>query len=182
MCLQPRRVAFFWEDKYETLQTPIQGPHHRRDARNAEMVLRFPGREVLFTILLATMMIPGVLFLIPLPWWGPVLAPTLIALGMAICGTLMTQKDPEPWPRRGAWIIASLGALLAVVLFNLDAAVALGGGAAAVRAALPEVFRWPWFILALLLMSAVLFDLLSQVRATAPRLKGPSASAIVREQ
>jgi hypothetical protein len=42
-----------------------------------------------------------VLFLIPLPWWGPVLAPTSIALLMLVLGTQITQfgKDESPlWP------------------------------------------------------------------------------------
>ncbi|MEI6567043.1 MAG: hypothetical protein WCR20_10215 [Verrucomicrobiota bacterium] len=34
-----------------------------------------------------------ILFLIPLPWWGPVLAPVLIASLMIIWGTLVTQEE-----------------------------------------------------------------------------------------
>src|SRR5260221_1500560 len=32
-----------------------------------------------------------ILFLLPLPWWGPVLAPVCIALLMVVWGTLVTQ-------------------------------------------------------------------------------------------
>ena len=37
-----------------------------------------------------------VLFLLPLPWWGPVLAPVLIALLMIVWGTLACQVDGTP--------------------------------------------------------------------------------------
>src|SRR5438477_835536 len=33
-----------------------------------------------------------ILFLLPLPWWGPVLAPVCIALLMTVWGTLVTQS------------------------------------------------------------------------------------------
>ncbi len=104
-----------------------------------------------------------VLFLIPLPWWGPVVAPVLIALGMLICGTIITQHAHEPWPRRWAWVSAWFGAALVIGVFNADAAQAAGRGADAVRAVVPEHFRWAWFALALALMSAVLVDLLRQI-------------------
>src|ERR1051326_1970934 len=34
-----------------------------------------------------------ILFLLPLPWWGPVLAPVLIALLMIVWGTLASRFD-----------------------------------------------------------------------------------------
>src|SRR5207249_5716507 len=33
-----------------------------------------------------------ILFLLPLPWWGPVLAPVCIALLMIVWGTLVSQR------------------------------------------------------------------------------------------
>ena len=46
-----------------------------------------------------------ILFLLPLPWWGPVLAPVSIALVMIVWGTLATQSgDARPTPAgRGRW-------------------------------------------------------------------------------
>ena len=40
-----------------------------------------------------------ILFLLPLPWWGPVLAPMLIASLMIVWGTFASQVEPGPLPR-----------------------------------------------------------------------------------
>ena len=40
-----------------------------------------------------------ILFLLPLPWWGPVLAPVSIALVMIVWGTLATQSDEDATER-----------------------------------------------------------------------------------
>ena len=39
-----------------------------------------------------------VLFLLPLPWWGPVLAPVCIALLMIVWGTLVSQRAARARP------------------------------------------------------------------------------------
>ena len=39
-----------------------------------------------------------ILFLIPLPWWGPVLAPVLISLLLILWGTLASQFEHAPTP------------------------------------------------------------------------------------
>lgn len=106
-----------------------------------------------------------VLFLLPLPWWGPVLSPALIALFMIVGATLVTQfEDRRLWPRRWALVMNAAGILIALRVFMADAIRALPQGEAAVRAALPEHFNWPWFTAALLLMSATIADLLWQLR------------------
>jgi hypothetical protein len=106
-----------------------------------------------------------VLFLLPLPWWGPVIAPVLIAGLMIVGGTMVTQLgDARFWPRRWALAMNAAGIVLALGVFMQDSLRALAGGEAAVRAALPTRFNWPWFGVALLLMSAALLDLLWQMR------------------
>jgi hypothetical protein len=40
-------------------------------------------------------------FLLPLPWWGPVLAPVSIALVMIVWGTLVTQSEDAATGSRG---------------------------------------------------------------------------------
>jgi hypothetical protein len=104
-----------------------------------------------------TVMDWDVLFLIPLPWWGPVLSPMLIALLMIIWGTVATQweRKTPPWgPEIAAWVTGGVGALVALGVFMADTLAAAARGEAAVRSVLPEYFNWPVFGFALLLMAA----------------------------
>ena len=98
-----------------------------------------------------------VLFLLPLPWWGPVLAPVLISCLMIAWGTLATQEGVVPATSSGVWgtwILNACGVALALYLFMADTIQASGRGTDAVREVLPRVFHWNWFALALGLMSA----------------------------
>jgi hypothetical protein len=92
-----------------------------------------------------------VLFLLPLPWWGPVLAPVSIALVMIAWGTLATQSAGSG--ARWTWAPASAGIALALAVFMADAWRALPGGRDAVLHVLPSAFEWPLFVVALLLMA-----------------------------
>src|SRR5512141_1449569 len=95
-----------------------------------------------------------VLFLIPLPWWGPVLSPVLIALLLVIGGTLVSQADrPDRpiWPGWKAWGLNLSGVGLALYVFMADALQIAPQGTDAVRKILPTTFNWPLFIVALLL-------------------------------
>jgi hypothetical protein len=97
-----------------------------------------------------------ILFLLPLPWWGPVLAPVSIASLMIVCGTLVTQwQDRAPATRltRASWGASCAGIVLALAVFMTDAIRALPGGANAVRLVRPTAFNWPVFAAALLLMA-----------------------------
>jgi hypothetical protein len=94
-----------------------------------------------------------VLFLLPLPWWGPVLAPVSIALLMIVWGTLATQSDDGGTDARWAWALACSGIVMALAIFMVDAWRALPDGRDAVMRVLPATFNWPLFGTALLLMS-----------------------------
>ena len=98
-----------------------------------------------------------VLFLLPLPWWGPVIAPVSIALVMIAWGTLASGPS-TPSPDRGRafllWTASGLGAVLALYVFMADALRVAPQGVDAVRAVLPTTFNWAMFIVALALMSA----------------------------
>jgi len=50
-----------------------------------------------------------ILFLIPLPWWGPVWAPTSIALLMILWGTFMTKVERSPVSFGSRWKCLALG-------------------------------------------------------------------------
>ena len=96
-----------------------------------------------------------ILFLLPLPWWGPVLAPVSIAVLMMWWGTMATQSDADA--KDAGWAVALTGAGIALALgvFMIDAWRALPNGREAVMAVLPDYFNWPLFLVALLMMAAL---------------------------
>ncbi len=95
-----------------------------------------------------------ILFLLPLPWWGPVLAPVSIALVMMLWGTLETQSGDDAADARWTWALAAVGIVLALAVFMIDAWRALSDGRDAVLQVLPTTFNWPLFWVALLLMAS----------------------------
>jgi hypothetical protein len=94
-----------------------------------------------------------ILFLLPLPWWGPVLAPVSIALVMIVWGTLVTQLHDHENEARWPWALGSIGIAIALAVFMLDAWRALPGGREAILRVLPTTFNWSLFWLALVLMA-----------------------------
>jgi hypothetical protein len=94
-----------------------------------------------------------ILFLLPLPWWGPVLAPVSIAVLMIAWGTLVTQPSGVARDARWSWALALVGIVLALAVFMIDAWRALPHGREAVLGVLPTSFNWPLFSVALLLMA-----------------------------
>jgi hypothetical protein len=104
-----------------------------------------------------------ILFLIPLPWWGPIIAPMAIACLMIAWGTLTTQMKDGDRPSRNEvsiWSAAGVGTILALGVFMADAPRAMPGGESAVRSVLPASFNWPLFVLAFVLMSVPVAQLL----------------------
>jgi hypothetical protein len=103
-----------------------------------------------------------VLFLIPLPWWGPVISPMLIASLMILWGTIASQFEHPKIPWRAelaAWGIGLLGVLIALGVFMADTMAVASHGENAVRNVLPKTFHWPLFGGALILMGAPVFQL-----------------------
>jgi hypothetical protein len=95
-----------------------------------------------------------VLFLLPLPWWGPVLAPVSIALVMILWGTLATQSADAATRARWTLVFGCAGILLALAIFMLDSSRALPGGRDAILRVLPTSFNWPLFGVAWLLIAS----------------------------
>ncbi|MCX6544643.1 MAG: hypothetical protein NTV05_09545 [Acidobacteria bacterium] len=98
-----------------------------------------------------------VLFLLPLPWWGPVLAPVLVALLMIAWGTLASQCElPQrtPLPEGWTWAPNAAGIVLALYVFMADAIRVAPQGVTAIVNVLPVRFNWPLFAVALSLMAA----------------------------
>ena len=116
-----------------------------------------------------------ILFLIPLPWWGPVWAPTSIALLMILWGTFMTKVERSPVSSGSHWELLALGGIgvaLALFTFMADALHTADQGTDALRNMLPVRFNWPLFGVALALMALPAADVARQeLRA---RRKGES--------
>ena len=107
-----------------------------------------------------------ILFLLPLPWWGPVIAPASIAALLIVGGTLITRRDARAsalMPRRFAWGLSCIGAVLALYVFMADAIRASSHGAEATRNVLPTSFNWGLFLIAFALMSVPIADAVWQL-------------------
>lgn len=97
-----------------------------------------------------------VLFLIPVPWWGPVLAPALIAAMMCVGGAAAVYGADRDVSWRLSWTNAAVAAAgIAVVLytFTADALGAVPDGLDAVAEVRPSAFQWPVFTLGFVAMS-----------------------------
>jgi hypothetical protein len=108
-----------------------------------------------------------ILFLLPLPWWGPVIAPVSIALLMIIWGTLASQFERPPGSWLSNWRVWALnltGVGLALYVFMADAIRVSSGGVDALRNLLPTYFNWPLFSVALALMAAPVIKLCFELR------------------
>ena len=98
-----------------------------------------------------------ILFLIPLPWWGPVIAPISIALLMIVWGTLVTrdavrESSPRESLRSGGlqrtrYRVGALRVHGRFVSRGQPGSDRAGNGT-------PTVFNWPLFALAVTLMAA----------------------------
>lgn len=107
-----------------------------------------------------------VLFLLPLPWWGPVLAPVLISLLLILWGTFASQFErthPPALSNWRAWLLNFAGVALALYVFMADAIAVSPHGLEAIRTVLPEKFNWPLFCVALALMSAPVVPIIRQL-------------------
>ncbi len=137
-------------------------------SRLGYMLIAFGVWDIFYYVFLAvisgwphSIMDWDVLFLIPLPWWGPVIAPCLIAALMIIGGTLVSQHDQPDrpiWPNRWAWLMNIGGVIIALCVFMADVIRALSEGVQSVRDVLPQSFNWPLFIIAWVLMAAPIID------------------------
>jgi hypothetical protein len=116
------------------------------------------------------------LFLIPLPWWGPVLAPALIAALICVAAVLAVVRIERGQqlgitPLRFATVMG--GALLALYVFMADAIRAVLAGPVDWDALRPTPFQWPLFLVALVLMAVPTLLATCPVRFAEPRSVSP---------
>ncbi|MEJ2245996.1 MAG: hypothetical protein P8Y80_07985 [Acidobacteriota bacterium] len=118
-----------------------------------------------------------ILFLLPLPWWGPVIAPVSISLLLITGGTLVIQFDRTErplWPDRRVPAACMVGAILVLYVFMSDAIRVLDQGADVIRQVLPTTFNWPLFGLGLALMALPVVNLavLKRAKSKVPDAEG----------
>jgi len=97
-----------------------------------------------------------ILFLIPVPWWGPVLAPVLIAAVMCLGGAaavLQVERGVVWRLNRTNLGLAAAGIAVVLYTFMADSLGALPGGRDAVIRVRPSDFEWPLFALGFVIMS-----------------------------
>jgi hypothetical protein len=107
------------------------------------------------------------LFLLPVPWAGPVLAPLVVAASMLVAGSMILHGEYRGrpmllhWPQ---WLALGIGGTIIVVAFCWDHRNLLDGGR-------PNPFNWPLFILGMTIgIAGFLFALPSSaVRVAAAR-------------
>ncbi len=91
-----------------------------------------------------------ILFLIPLPWIGPVIAPVLIALLMIIIGISLTHlfhQGREFKPTAVTWVLAVAATLILLFSFMNDLDAGL-------RQAMPEPYNYWMLVTGLILYTA----------------------------
>jgi hypothetical protein len=120
----------------------------------AAFVIAFGVWDITFYLFLkvllgwpASLLTWDILFLVPVPWVGPVLAPVLVSLAMVIAGVwhLYREDSARPVrPGRAHWIGILLGAGIIVLSFAMDYRNILRGG-------LPRPFHWTLFAAGMLL-------------------------------
>ncbi len=102
------------------------------------------------------------LFLIPLPWWGPVAAPVMIALLMIICGCLaiVYEENNRKLRLSRSWLVIAFSGLF-IILFSFmrDALTMLPVGFERLSAIQPSSFKWEIYIFGLMILCIVMLNL-----------------------
>jgi hypothetical protein len=99
-----------------------------------------------------TLLDNDLLFLIPLPWWGPVLSPVLIAALMCAVGVRMVildNREEKFQINSMQWIALAVGILLVLFVFMADAIAVLPANAQSLSQLQPGMFMWPIFLIGL---------------------------------
>ena len=115
----------------------------------------------------ASLLTWDILFLMPVPWLGPVLAPALVALTMIVAGIIVLAETARgrPWQATAwHWAAVLAGAVIIVVSFTKDYGQTMAGK-------MPERFSW------LLFGAGLLLALLAFVHALRRAVVAPHGSA-----
>jgi hypothetical protein len=122
----------------------------------AAFVITFGTWDITFYLFLrvllgwpASLLTWDVLFIIPVVWAGPVLAPVLVSVAMITAGVCHLRRDANGQVvrlRARNWLGIVAGAAIIVVSFTLDYRNIMAGG-------MPHAFNWPVFGLGMIVAS-----------------------------
>ncbi len=99
---------------------------------------------------------PDVLFLIPLPWWGPVLSPVVLAVLIVLAGGAAMARelgDGVPPLRLQELLAIVAGGALCLIAFMANSLDALPDGLDAAFSVRGGPFAWPIYLLGLVVAS-----------------------------
>jgi len=116
----------------------------------------------------ASLLTWDVLFLVPVPWIAPVLAPILVSLsliGAAVASEILGARGRPLRASVGEWLGVAAAGLLVILSFTWDAKEIVGGR-------VPTDFRWALFAVGEALALALLVRGLRAALAR-PRVEGP---------
>jgi hypothetical protein len=95
----------------------------------------------------ASLMTWDILFLIPVPWVGPVAAPCIVSVCLIAGGLMVLRRGSRGAALRGRpweWALAVAGGLTVILSFTLDFRLVISSGE-------HGAFRWPLFVAGLAL-------------------------------
>jgi hypothetical protein len=94
-----------------------------------------------------------VLFLIPLPWVGPVIAPLLVSVGMIVSGVFIVVRDSATklfHPTMISWVLSCAATVLLLYSF-------LSGATAVPDGQIPAAYRYEFLWISLILYGVSFF-------------------------
>jgi hypothetical protein len=108
----------------------------------------------------SSLMTWDLLFLVPVPWVSPALAPVIISVVMIACGIVVLHFEGRERPLVATWrdwLVISGGGAIVIVSFCWDYTNTMDGG-------VPNPFLWPVFGVGLLLSFATFVSILLRNR------------------
>jgi hypothetical protein len=95
-----------------------------------------------------------VLFLIPVPWVGPVLAPVSVActmIGMAVVMLRLEERGPVLPAGKAVWLIQVVAAVIIITSFTMDVIPRLDARGTRLAQWTPTTYRWNMLLVGLAL-------------------------------
>jgi hypothetical protein len=106
------------------------------------------------------MMTWDLLFLVPVPWVAPVLAPVIISAALIVSGLIVLSYESQGRPiitRATDWALVTGGGLTVIASFCWDYDNVINGGA-------PNPFHWPLFLVGFAVAAAAFLAMLCRQR------------------